>query len=59
MHGFQLFVILFDVINVRHSEAGARRQRENTDNFTRQKNVLFEFGKKHYNAYNEKKRNMH
>ena len=38
MHGFQLSVILFDVINDRHSEAGARRQRENTDNFRREKN---------------------
>ena len=60
MHGFQLSVIVDDIVTDWHSEAGVRCysmrwQQKSTDNFNRQKNVLSKSCKNQYNAYNKNK----
>ena len=60
MHGFQLYIIIDDIVTDWHSEAGVSNlQQDDAERlllaFTRQKNVLFESCKKYYTAYNGNK----
>ena len=59
MHGFQLSIIIDEIVTDWHSEAGARCSLiswywKNTFIFTRQKNVLSESRKNQYNMCIEK-----